>query len=114
MDSGMGNAGIDVGVFGAGDDGRVDGLLATRVSRLYNDLFLCHCGICFTVFVLLRGAFCGNFTGAIGVAESYAEINFGRKGSADMSNVETTCSGLLAWCIGGVCVVYCVFPARIR
>ena len=65
----MGNARIDVGVFGAGDDSRVDGLLATRVSRLYDHLFLCHCGICFTILVLLRGAFCGNFTGAIGVAE---------------------------------------------
>jgi len=65
----MGNAGINVGVFGVGDDGRVDGLLATRVTRLYDYLFLFHCGICFTVLVLLGGAFCGNFTRAIGVAE---------------------------------------------
>jgi len=65
----MGNARIDVGVFGAGDDSRVDGLLATCVSRLYDDIFLFHCGICFTILVLLRCAFCGNFTGAIGVAE---------------------------------------------
>ena len=69
MDAGMGNARIDVGVFGSGDDSRVDGLLATSVSRLYHYLFLCHCGICFTILVLLRGSFCGNFTGAIGVAE---------------------------------------------
>ena len=65
----MGNAGIDVGFFGAGDDSRVDGLLETRVSRLYDYLFLCHCGIYFAVLVLFRSAFCGNFTGAIGVAE---------------------------------------------
>jgi hypothetical protein len=69
MDVGMGNARVDVGVFGAGHDGWLDGLLATRFSRLYDLLFPCLWRIHLAVLVLLRGYICGNFTHAVGVAE---------------------------------------------
>lgn len=68
MDVGMGNARIDVGVFGSQHDSRVDRVLATRVPHLHDMLFLCHRRIRLAITVLFRGAFRGTFTRAIGLA----------------------------------------------
>ena len=114
MDAGMGNARIDVGVFGAEHDGGVNSLLATRVSRLDDLLFLRFRRVPFTTTILFRRHFRRNFSRAIGVAEQYSEIDSRGKGTDDMSIVETTRKGILARFHGDIRIISGFFTTRIR